>query len=69
MRPFVTLAEAEKALNAICSISRSHKIFFLWRLISKDLGDDFLIELAIKATLISLSHLIRKTYPELPNLV
>lgn len=50
MRPFISHAEVNKTINAVCSISRFHSIFFLWRFLSRDPDDNFIIELAIKAS-------------------
>ncbi len=49
MRTFISSAEINKTINAVCSISRFHKIFYLWRFLSRDPDDNFILELAIKA--------------------
>ncbi|MCP9496520.1 MAG: putative toxin-antitoxin system toxin component, PIN family [Pyrinomonadaceae bacterium MAG19_C2-C3] len=36
-------------IDGICSIARRHNIFFLWRPLSSDPQDDFLLELAATA--------------------
>ena len=49
MRTFISPAEINKTISAVCSISRFHKIFYLWRFLSRDPDDNFILELAIKA--------------------
>lgn len=49
MREFVSPLEVEKSINALCSISRFHDIFYLWRSSSPDPDDNFVIELAVRA--------------------
>lgn len=39
----------EDILNYICKIAKQNEIFFLWRPKLKDVGDDFLLELAVKS--------------------
>lgn len=41
--------DIEKIINALCAIANIHQIFFLWRPLSKDPNDDFLLDLAIKS--------------------
>ena len=48
MDPFVSSSEVDKFINAICSVSTFHEIFFLWRSSSHDSDDSFLLELAVK---------------------
>jgi putative PIN family toxin of toxin-antitoxin system len=48
----VTLLSAEdidNVIDYICSIAVRDKIFYLWRPVLKDPGDDFVLELAVKA--------------------
>ena len=49
MRRYISPAEINKTIDAVCSISRFHKIFYLWRFLSRDPDDNFILELAIKA--------------------
>ena len=49
MQRFISLEEVTKTINAISSISQFHKIFYLWRFLSRDPDDNFILELAIKA--------------------
>ncbi len=42
-------AAIDKLLDGICSIANLHDIFYLWRPLANDPGDDFLIELAVRA--------------------
>lgn len=41
--------QIDKIINALCSIANLHQVFFLWRPLSKDPDDDFLLDLAIKS--------------------
>jgi predicted nucleic acid-binding protein len=47
------LALAEQQIDDvedfICARAKPHKIYYLWRPMLKDPGDDFVLELAIKA--------------------
>jgi putative PIN family toxin of toxin-antitoxin system len=36
-------------LDFLCSVARHHEIFFLWRPLLADPGDDMVLELAVKA--------------------
>lgn len=49
MNSFVSPLEVDKFINAVCSVSTFHEIFFLWRSSSRDSNDSFLIELAAKS--------------------
>lgn len=44
-----THEEIDVLIDGICSIARRHNIFYLWRPLSSDPKDDFLIELAATA--------------------
>lgn len=46
---FLSPTETDAFLNGLCSISAYHEIFYLWRLLSKDPNDAFLLELAVRA--------------------
>lgn len=50
-RGLLTLSDAQidDVLDFICARAQSHKIYYLWRPVLKDPGDDFLLELAVKA--------------------
>ena len=41
--------EIDDVVDFICSKAVLNKIFYLWRPVLKDLGDDFVLELAVKA--------------------
>ena len=50
-RGMLTLSDAQidDVLDFICARAQAHKIYYLWRPVLKDPGDDFLLELAVKA--------------------
>lgn len=41
--------EINNMLDYLCSIASHHKIYFLWRPALKDIKDDMVLELAVKA--------------------
>jgi putative PIN family toxin of toxin-antitoxin system len=41
--------QIDDIIDFVCAQSEHHKIFYLWRPVLKDPGDDFLLELAVKA--------------------
>ena len=41
--------QIDDVIDFVCAKAMHHKIFFLWRPMLKDPGDDFLLELAVKA--------------------
>jgi putative PIN family toxin of toxin-antitoxin system len=43
-------------LDYLCLISVHHKIYYLWRPILKDIKDDMVLELAVKANAIIVTH-------------
>jgi len=43
-------SEIEDVLSFLCHIANKHRIFFLWRPYLKDHKDDFVLELAVKAS-------------------
>ncbi|MEA1891386.1 MAG: putative toxin-antitoxin system toxin component, PIN family [Campylobacterota bacterium] len=43
-------------LDYLCLISSHHKIYYLWRPILKDFKDDMVLELAVKANAIIVTH-------------
>ena len=43
-------------LDYLCLISSHHKIHYLWRSILKDIKDDMILELAVKANAIIVTH-------------
>jgi putative PIN family toxin of toxin-antitoxin system len=49
MSQFISHEDADKFLDAVCSISKFHPVFFLWRFLTRDPDDAFILELAIKA--------------------
>lgn len=44
-----TIEELDEILDFICSISNRHELFYLWRPLLRDPGDDLILELAVKA--------------------
>lgn len=50
-RGMLSLSEQQidDVVDFLCARAIHHKIFYLWRPILKDAGDDFLLELAVKA--------------------
>jgi putative PIN family toxin of toxin-antitoxin system len=53
LRPEVGVPIARQAIEDVldfhCTVARTHDIFFLWRPVLKDPGDDMVLELAVKA--------------------
>jgi putative PIN family toxin of toxin-antitoxin system len=45
----LTAVEIDNVIDFICSRAVLNKIFYLWRPVLKDPGDDFVMELAVKA--------------------
>jgi putative PIN family toxin of toxin-antitoxin system len=45
----LTLEDIDDIINGICYLANQHKIYYLWRPLSKDPNDDFIIDLAIKS--------------------
>lgn len=43
-------------LDYLCLISSHHKIYYLWRPILKDIKDDMVLELAVKANALIVTH-------------
>lgn len=43
-------------LDYLCLIATHHKIYYLWRPILKDIKDDMVLELAVKANAIIVTH-------------
>jgi putative PIN family toxin of toxin-antitoxin system len=41
--------QVDDVLDYLCARAAHHKIYYLWRPVLKDPGDDFLLELAVKA--------------------
>lgn len=41
--------QVDDVVDFLCAKGTHHKIFYLWRPVLKDPGDDFLLELAVKA--------------------
>ncbi|MDE2417374.1 MAG: putative toxin-antitoxin system toxin component, PIN family [Burkholderiales bacterium] len=42
-------SQIDDVVDFLCSRAHHHKIYYLWRPVLKDPGDDFVLELAIKA--------------------
>lgn len=45
---FITNENVDIFLDGLCSIARHHDIYYLWRLLSKDPNDSFILELAVR---------------------
>jgi len=45
----LTVEEIDNVIDFLCSRAVLNKIFYLWRPVLKDPGDDFVLELAVKA--------------------
>jgi putative PIN family toxin of toxin-antitoxin system len=45
----LTVEDIDNVVDFICSVAVRNKIFYLWRPVLKDPGDDFVLELAVKA--------------------
>lgn len=50
LSPTWTLEEIDELLDIICLFGIKHDIWYLWRPLSRDAGDDFVAELAVTAT-------------------
>lgn len=50
-RGLLTLSESQidDVLDFLCAQAQHHKIYYLWRPVLKDPGDDFVLELAVKS--------------------
>lgn len=48
--------EIKDILDYLCLISSHHQIYYLWRPILKDIKDDMVLELAVKANAIIVTH-------------
>jgi predicted nucleic acid-binding protein len=46
----LTHSDIDEILNYLCSVSKLHTIFYLWRPFLPDPDDDMLLELAVEAT-------------------
>lgn len=49
MNSFVSESDVNDFLDGLCSIAEYQNIFYLWRLLAKDLSDAFILELAVRA--------------------
>jgi predicted nucleic acid-binding protein len=47
--PALSAQPVDDVVNFLCARATHHKIFYLWRPVLKNPGDDFLLELAVKA--------------------
>ncbi len=45
----LTFGDIETVLDYICSVASHRRIFYLWRPVLKDPGDDMVLELAVEA--------------------
>jgi putative PIN family toxin of toxin-antitoxin system len=45
----LSVGEIDDVIDYLCSKAVPHKIYYLWRPVLKDPGDDFILELAVKA--------------------
>jgi predicted nucleic acid-binding protein len=45
----LSVGQIDDVLDFICERATHHKIYYLWRPVLKDPGDDFVLELAVKA--------------------
>ncbi|AFZ46706.1 PilT protein domain protein [Cyanobacterium stanieri PCC 7202] len=45
----LTYKDIDDVIDFICSIANHHQIYYLWRPLSTDPNDDFIIDLALKA--------------------
>ena len=43
------LEEIDEILNNLCAMANRHDVFYLWRPLLRDPGDDLILELAVKA--------------------
>jgi putative PIN family toxin of toxin-antitoxin system len=45
---FISESDVDVFLDGLCSISKGHNIYYLWRLLAKDPNDAFILELAVR---------------------
>lgn len=48
MTEHISFANVEPFIESVCSISKCHEIFYLWRSVAIDPNDAFILELAIR---------------------
>lgn len=48
MEGFISHENVDLFIDAICSISECHDIYYLWRLLARDPNDAFILELAVR---------------------
>lgn len=48
--------DVENILDYLCLIASHHKIYYLWRPLLKDIQDDMVLELAVKANAMIITH-------------
>jgi putative PIN family toxin of toxin-antitoxin system len=48
MNEHISDGNVEPFLEAVCSISKCHNIYYLWRSVARDPNDAFILELAIR---------------------
>lgn len=44
-----TMGELDQILDNLCAMANRHDVFYLWRPMLRDPGDDLILELAVKA--------------------
>jgi predicted nucleic acid-binding protein len=56
----ITSEDVSAVVDYICKVATRHKIFFLWRPVLRDPGDDLVLETAVAATCdVIVSHNVR----------
>lgn len=48
MKDFISESDVDTFLDGFGTIAENHEIFYLWRLLSKDANDAFILELAVR---------------------
>lgn len=48
MSEFISETDVDIFIDGLCSISKCHDIFYLWRLLAKDPNDAFILEIAVR---------------------
>lgn len=46
---FVSISTVEAVIDFHCAVAKQHQIYFLWRPVLRDPGDDMVLELAVAA--------------------
>lgn len=63
MNDFISEKDVDIFLNGICSISKHHDIYYLWRLLAKDPNDAFILELAVRVNADFIITYNKKDFP------